>query len=295
MADNNDHSHTKSIAYLQEQGKVTNYELQQNEFHQKSPSELQQVEAAALVTDNKDSYAPTQDDGLDLQSGPPKKYIDQPAAVPLSNFAAANIENDGGSNNNDNNNINNTNNNKQVSFGTNNGPNPTDSLDAFAPTSNQQEQQNYESFFGDENNNNNNQNREDDDDNNVVNENEDEKQDEEPPEEEEENKQTFLSVWQEQHREQLTKKGKEEREAQQVDREKGKKELDEFNEKRRLQIESARKEAKSRENDLKEDYNSVFKNGTIWQQVAKLVDLKTENPNLTRFRDLLIHLKNQDE
>lgn len=55
--------------------------------------------------------------------------------------------------------------------------------------------------------------------------------------------------------------------------EEGKDKLAEFNEQRRARIEQQRKDAMGREQDLRDDYNSVFKHGTIWQQVAKLVDL----------------------
>ena len=103
------------------------------------------------------------------------------------------------------------------------------------------------------------------------------------------------SVWQEQHRKQLAEKAQKERSEQDELVEKGKKDLDDFNEQRRIRIEQQRKDAQSRESDLKEDYNSVFKNGTIWQQVAKLVDLTDKNKNKERMRDLLIVLKNQDE
>merc|ERR1711920_928074 len=127
-----------------------------------------------------------------------------------------------------------------------------------------------------------------------ANENDNNKEDKED-EVEEEQKQTFLSVWQEQHREQLAKKGKEEREKQEQLIEAGKDELDKFNEQRRGRIEQARKDQKARELDLRQDYDAVFQHGSIWQQVAKLVDLKTKNPKRERMRDLLIILKNKDE
>ena len=69
-----------------------------------------------------------------------------------------------------------------------------------------------------------------------------------------------------------------------------KEELDRFNEDRRARIERQRKDAQSRESDLREDYDAVFKHGTTWQQVAKLVNQRTE-----RLRDLLIVLKNTDD
>ena len=93
----------------------------------------------------------------------------------------------------------------------------------------------------------------------------------------------------------MAAKAKEERDAQDKQLEAAKEELEKFNEQRRLRSESARKDAKARESDLGEELNHVFQHGTIWQQVAKLVDLKTDNRKKERFRDLLIRLKNEDE
>ena len=91
----------------------------------------------------------------------------------------------------------------------------------------------------------------------------------------------------------MAKKAKEERETQEKMIATAKQELEAFNDKRRLRIEQQRKDAQSKESDLKDDYNAVFKNGTIWQQVAKLVDLKTKRKDRERFRDLLIALKSE--
>merc|ERR1712048_619266 len=114
-------------------------------------------------------------------------------------------------------------------------------------------------------------------------------------EENEDEKQTFLSVWQEEHREQLAKKAKKEREEQEALIEAGKNALDSFNEKRRDRIEQSRKDQQARETDLRQDYDAVFATGTIWRQVAKLVDLTKKNEKRERMRDLLIILKNQDD
>merc|ERR1719461_569117 len=105
--------------------------------------------------------------------------------------------------------------------------------------------------------------------------------DEQEVEENEEEKQTFLSVWQEEHREQLAKKAKKEREEQEALIQAGKNALDSFNEKRRDRIEQSRKDQQAREADLRQDYDAVFATGTIWQQVAKLVDLTKKNEKRT--------------
>ena len=102
-------------------------------------------------------------------------------------------------------------------------------------------------------------------------------------------------MWQEQHREQLAQKAKDERAAMDKQVEAAKAELDHFNEQRQRRMEAERKGAKDRERDLKEDLNRVFQHGTIWQQVAKLVDLSTENRRTERMRDLLIALKNEEQ
>lgn len=93
----------------------------------------------------------------------------------------------------------------------------------------------------------------------------------------------------------MAKKAKEERESKEKLIQTAKEELENFNDKRRSKVDQQRKDAQSRESDLKDDYNAVFKNGTIWQQVAKLVDLTQKNKKTERMRDLLIVLKNQDE
>eukprot|EP00486_Rosalina_sp_Unknown_P005834 CAMPEP_0201574382 /NCGR_PEP_ID=MMETSP0190_2-20130828/18822_1 /ASSEMBLY_ACC=CAM_ASM_000263 /TAXON_ID=37353 /ORGANISM="Rosalina sp." /LENGTH=359 /DNA_ID=CAMNT_0048002547 /DNA_START=26 /DNA_END=1105 /DNA_ORIENTATION=- len=354
MAENpTDHNaHAKSLAFLNEQGKVSGYEMPSQEHVSKNPSDLQEIAEAQVVTTNKDNYAEQPETAPDLQSGPAKKYIDnpdqnqnqnqdqsqsqtqsqtqseeqQPQAVPLSNFAHAALHNKTETTLvNDNNDVLATG--ASGASGASTGANGTGSLDAFAPSTDDKDKQNYESFFADDSNaNNTNANNEQTTtttNNNVEDDlfagmggqqqdNYDAKNMDDgvgvdiggsggsgggggDEEEKQEDKQTFLSVWQEQHREQLAKKAKEERETQEKMIQTAKEELEGFNEKRRAKVESQRKDAQSRESDLKDDYNAVFKNGTIWQQVAKLVDLTSNNKKTERMRDLLIVLKNQDE
>merc|ERR1712048_704545 len=95
--------------------------------------------------------------------------------------------------------------------------------------------------------------------------------------------------------EQLAKKAKKETEEQETLIEAGKQAFDSFNEKRRDRIEQSRKDQQAREADLRQDYDAVFATGTIWRQVAKLVDLTKKNEKRERMRDLLIILKNQDD
>mmetsp|Transcript_44409 Transcript_44409/g.73501 ORF Transcript_44409/g.73501 Transcript_44409/m.73501 type:complete len:320 (+) Transcript_44409:82-1041(+) len=307
------HSHipqTESLAYLQEAGKVSNYEVPNAADHvTKNPSDLQQVLDAQKVS-NAD-YGFPEESEVNLESGPRKKII--------------NVGNPTDSNTTDNN---------------NNNTDAAAALDAFVPSTDNTEQQNYDSFFGGDANTQNaaaaaNANTDDGGDvfaavagdagNNAnedvfggmdVNENAAENDNSNAEqidgggggggmngdvnnsgeiEEKQESKPTFLSVWQEEHREQLAEKAKAERAEKERLTEAGKKALDEFNEQRRLRIEQQHKDAQAREKDLRDDYDSVFKHGTIWQQVAKMVDLQSSKKHIERMKDLLIILKNADE
>jgi len=46
---------------------------------------------------------------------------------------------------------------------------------------------------------------------------------------------------------------------------------------------------------LRADFDSVYKKGTIWQQVAKLVDLQAKDDRVERMQQLLIELKNEGD
>lgn len=219
MADNpNEHNaHAKSLAFLNEQGKVSGFEMPSQEHVSKNPSDLAEIAEAQIVTTNKDSYVEQEQVSPDLQSGPPKKYIDNPTddqsqeqqqqsqqsqAVPLSNFAHAALHSK-----NETTIVNNT----DISSGGQGQAQGQQggSLDAFAPSTDDKEKQNYESFFADDNNTNeqttnNNDNPTDDlfagmgtndNDNNDNNQTQDDNAgggDDENEEEKQEDKQTFL-------------------------------------------------------------------------------------------------------
>merc|ERR1712241_882644 len=90
---------------------------------------------------------------------------------------------------------------------------------------------------------------------------------------------TFLSVWQEERKLELEKRRTQEKEEQ------------------KKRIENKRKENREKEQDLRDDLDAVFKHGTIWEQVGKMVNLNEKMSGLNkfdkdRFRDLLIHLRN---
>ena len=121
------------------------------------------------------------------------------------------------------------------------------------------------------------------------------KEETETEEIDEEPKQTFLSVWQEQHREELAEKAKEEREAQEKEIERGRAVLEQFNEQRQRRIDQQRKAQRARESNLKHAHDAVFEHGSIWQQVEQMVDLKADNKKTQRMKDFLIILKSQEE
>merc|ERR1719330_251386 len=66
-----------------------------------------------------------------------------------------------------------------------------------------------------------------------------------------------------------------------------------WQEERKLELEKRR----TQERELRDDLDAVFKHGTIWEQVGKMVNLNEKMSALNaldkdRFRDLLIHLRN---
>merc|ERR1711920_1037405 len=108
---------------------------------------------------------------------------------------------------------------------------------------------------------------------------------------------TFLSVWQEERKLELEKRRTQEREQQKQQIENAQGELEKFESDRAKRIENKRKENRDKEQDLRDDLDAVFKHGTIWEQVGKMVNLNEKMTGLDkhdkeRFRDLLIHLRN---
>eukprot|EP01084_Bolivina_argentea_P105613 189136_1 len=300
MADHNPHA--ESLAYLEDQSKVTGFQMQQAEHVSKNPSDLQGIAEAQVVTTNAPSFKVDPDAPLDLQSGPAKKYIDNPDAT-VTTTTASDVQQRASVHTND-----------QTMISYTDQPIAASGVGSAIATETTQDQQGLDSFFGTATT----DNRDDifgaatnavqnDDIFGDIDRKTDDVavtatateavnvDDEEDEEDKKEQKQTFLSVWQEQHREGIADKVKQEREAQDKQIETAKEALEQFNEERRMRVEQGRKQAQAMESDLREDYNAVFKHGTIWQQVAKLVDLKTKKENIERMRDLLIILKNKDD
>merc|ERR1719166_750552 len=84
---------------------------------------------------------------------------------------------------------------------------------------------------------------------------------------------TFLSVWQEERKLELEKRRTQEREQQKQQIENAQSELEKFESDRAKRIENKRKENRDKEQDLRDDLAAVFKHGTIWEQVGKMVNL----------------------
>ena len=110
----------------------------------------------------------------------------------------------------------------------------------------------------------------------------------------------IYSVWQEQRRVEMEKRRNEEVENQKKLIEKGQAEIEKFHNDRAKRIENKKKENREKEKDLRDDLESVFKHGTEWEQVGKMVNLNEKMESLNKFeknrmRDLLIHLRNQKQ
>mmetsp|Transcript_52016 Transcript_52016/g.63702 ORF Transcript_52016/g.63702 Transcript_52016/m.63702 type:complete len:207 (+) Transcript_52016:97-717(+) len=107
---------------------------------------------------------------------------------------------------------------------------------------------------------------------------------------------TFLSVWQQQRKIELDKRRTREQELLQELRTQGTKDIEQFHEDRQKKIKAREEENLQKEKNIREDLQSVFQNGTIWEQVGRMVDLKEiknkNNQESERMRTLLIYLKN---
>ena len=105
------------------------------------------------------------------------------------------------------------------------------------------------------------------------------------------------SVWQEERKLELEKRKNQEKEAQKKLLDTAQGELEKFETDRAKRIENKKKENREKEKDLRDDLDAVFKHGSIWEQVGKMVNLNEKMSALRaaekdRFRDLLIHLRN---
>merc|ERR1719480_172701 len=84
---------------------------------------------------------------------------------------------------------------------------------------------------------------------------------------------TFLSVWQEERKLELEKRRSQEKEAQEKLNETAQQALEKFETDRAKRMENKEKENREKEKDLRDDLDAVFKHGTIWEQVGKMVNL----------------------
>ena len=108
-----------------------------------------------------------------------------------------------------------------------------------------------------------------------------------------------FSVWKEKRRKILEERMTSEKQSQEEIQETAKSDLEKFHSDRARRIEGAKEQNRTKEKTLREDINSVFEHGTIWEQVSRMVNLNenTEKRSLSanqeRMRSLLIQLKNE--
>merc|ERR1712198_57911 len=104
---------------------------------------------------------------------------------------------------------------------------------------------------------------------------------------------SVLSLWQEQRRKTLQERADKEAQQKKEAVAKAQEELQKFYEDREKTINAAKEENAKTEKQPKEEMAAVFKSGSIWEQVAKMVSLtSTEKGGPDRMRSLLIQLKN---
>jgi hypothetical protein len=192
-------------------------------------------------------------------------------------------------------NNNNNNNNNNVNYDNQQPP------DDFFSQNNEVPHNDY-----DNNNNNNNKNQNNDDNdmdfNNDNSNNNNKYQQEKYQEDLKSSEPTALQLWEEERKKILSDRANKEREEQSSNIERGKKELIKWKQDRDIKIKSKQEENRRKEKDLRQDIQSTFEHGTIWEQVAKMANLQDKKPSkftsnnsddgYDRMRNLLIHLKN---
>jgi len=110
---------------------------------------------------------------------------------------------------------------------------------------------------------------------------------------------TVLSVWLESRRQILEERKTKEKEEQEKLQKQAKDDIQKFHDDRKRRVEEGKKQNRLKERQLREDLQSVFEYGTIWEQVARMVNLQeaTDKRGLSgdqeRMRNLLIQLKNE--
>jgi len=110
---------------------------------------------------------------------------------------------------------------------------------------------------------------------------------------------TVLSVWLESRNQILEEKRAKEKEEQEALQKQSKTDLQKFHDDRKRRIEDAKKQNRTKEQQLREDLQSVFEYGTVWEQVARMVNLQEATDkrgpsgDQERMRNLLIQLKNE--
>ncbi|KMS64675.1 hypothetical protein BVRB_017840, partial [Beta vulgaris subsp. vulgaris] len=107
-----------------------------------------------------------------------------------------------------------------------------------------------------------------------------------------------FSIWQAKRKAELEQKREEERKEKAELLEQAKADIQTFLKNRAESTEKKQSANRIAETEFRTDLESVMKNGTLWEQVAKLVDLKPkpgkEEQATSRMRSLLLQLKNQN-
>jgi len=115
--------------------------------------------------------------------------------------------------------------------------------------------------------------------------------------EKEEPQETALSLWEAEH--ELVLKERREKAAveKRLQQEESRKEIDQFKQNRLNNVEKAKARNRDEEKTNLADLESVMQYGTLWEKVARLVDLAPKSgakaQDLNRMRTLLIQLKNE--
>eukprot|EP01006_Ploeotia_vitrea_P041720 TRINITY_DN66564_c5_g1_i1.p2 TRINITY_DN66564_c5_g1~~TRINITY_DN66564_c5_g1_i1.p2 ORF type:complete len:216 (+),score=117.42 TRINITY_DN66564_c5_g1_i1:162-809(+) len=109
---------------------------------------------------------------------------------------------------------------------------------------------------------------------------------------------TPLSRWEAQRAVELEERARAAEERKQKFLEEAKNDVTEFYRKQEEALAKTQANNKVEEENMKKDQESLMKNGTVWEKVAKLVNLSVagnEQRDIARMRSLLVQLKNEKE
>lgn len=107
---------------------------------------------------------------------------------------------------------------------------------------------------------------------------------------------TPLSLWEADRKKVLAQRMKSAQEAKEKAAKNAKDEIASFYQQRQEQLQKTMAHNRMDEENMRKDLESLFANGTLWEKVARLVNLQpksNEERKVGRVRKLLIHLKNE--